>query len=66
MSYLVEEFRRFYNPKNIHIRIPSPPVVAPCFYGINMSTTEELLATKYIKNLQNPTLKELEKMSLEL
>jgi amidophosphoribosyltransferase len=29
----------------IHLRIVSPPIRWPCFYGIDMSTREELIAT---------------------
>ena len=28
----------------VHVRISSPPVVSPCFYGIDMATEEELVA----------------------
>jgi len=30
--------------KEIHLRISSPPIIAPCFYGIDMPTREELIA----------------------
>ncbi len=29
----------------VHLRISSPPVVSPCFYGIDMATPEELIAS---------------------
>jgi amidophosphoribosyltransferase len=29
----------------VHVRISSPPVVSPCFYGIDMATPEELIAS---------------------
>jgi amidophosphoribosyltransferase len=29
----------------VHVRISSPPVVSPCFYGIDMATHEELIAS---------------------
>lgn len=32
--------------KEIHIRITSPPIRAPCFYGVDMSTYTELIASK--------------------
>lgn len=32
--------------REIHMRISSPPVVAPCFYGIDTPTQKELLASK--------------------
>ena len=33
--------------KKIHMRIASPPVKFPCFYGIDTPNKEELLASKY-------------------
>ena len=32
-------------PASIHLRISSPPIICPCFYGINMPTKEELIAS---------------------
>jgi amidophosphoribosyltransferase len=29
----------------VHLRIPSPPVRNPCYYGIDMATKDELLAS---------------------
>jgi amidophosphoribosyltransferase len=31
--------------KEIHLRISSPPIVSPCFYGIDMAATSELIAS---------------------
>ena len=28
----------------VHVRISSPPVVSPCFYGIDMADEDELAA----------------------
>ncbi|NSL53014.1 amidophosphoribosyltransferase [Calidifontibacillus erzurumensis] len=30
--------------KEVHVRISSPPIISPCFYGIDTSSTEELIA----------------------
>jgi len=30
--------------REIHVRISSPPIVSPCFYGIDTPTKEELIA----------------------
>src|SRR5690625_3264239 len=30
--------------KEVHVRIASPPIKNPCYYGIDMSTREELIA----------------------
>ncbi|UCF19923.1 MAG: amidophosphoribosyltransferase [Gemmatimonadota bacterium] len=32
--------------REIHFRISSPPILHPCFYGIDMPTKEELLASR--------------------
>jgi amidophosphoribosyltransferase len=29
----------------VHVRISSPPIVSPCFYGVDMATAEELIAS---------------------
>ncbi|MFP6621821.1 MAG: amidophosphoribosyltransferase, partial [Pirellulaceae bacterium] len=34
--------------KEIHVRVACPPIVAPCFYGIDMSTIGELFAPKFL------------------
>lgn len=35
------------NPKEIHMRISSPPVISNCYYGIDIPTKEELIYNKY-------------------
>ena len=30
----------------VHVRVSSPPIRCPCFYGIDMSTREELIASR--------------------
>jgi amidophosphoribosyltransferase len=30
----------------VHIRVASPPLLYPCYMGINIPTTEELIANK--------------------
>jgi len=30
--------------KEVHVRIGSPPIVAPCYFGIDMTTREQLIA----------------------
>lgn len=59
LEHLVQAFKKFYEPSEIHVRIPSPPVIAPCFYGMNMAEVETLKATKYFKDIKNPTEAEL-------
>ncbi len=33
--------------KEVHLRISSPPITHPCFYGIDMPTKAELIATSF-------------------
>jgi amidophosphoribosyltransferase len=33
-------------PKEIHLRVSCPPIISPCFYGINFPTRHELLAAR--------------------
>ncbi|MFO7447068.1 MAG: amidophosphoribosyltransferase [Ignavibacteriaceae bacterium] len=34
------------NPKEIHLRISSPPIMHPCYYGMDFPSKEELIANK--------------------
>ncbi|HLA84405.1 MAG TPA: amidophosphoribosyltransferase [Thermoguttaceae bacterium] len=49
MRVLVERIRRVGRAREIHVRVACPPIVSPCFYGIDMSTIDELFATKFLK-----------------
>lgn len=33
--------------KEIHVRISSPPIIAPCYYGMDFPTREELIASHH-------------------
>ena len=37
---------RAAGPKEIHFRITSPPIMHPCYYGMDFPTSEELIANK--------------------
>ncbi len=36
---------REFGAKEVHVRIASPPLIAPCYFGIDMPTREELVAS---------------------
>jgi amidophosphoribosyltransferase len=36
--------------REVHVRVACPPIVAPCFYGIDMSTVGELFAPRYVRD----------------
>lgn len=38
---------RAANPKELHLRITSPPIKYPCFYGMDFPSSKELIANHY-------------------
>ncbi len=40
------------NPKSIHVRISSPPILYPCYYGMDFPSKEELIANRFEKNIE--------------
>ena len=51
MKVLIDRVRDIGGAKEIHVRVACPPIVAPCFYGIDMSTVGELFAPKFMPDL---------------
>lgn len=39
-----------YGAKEVHVRIASPAIMSPCFYGVDMPTKEELIANRFKDN----------------
>lgn len=52
------------NPKEIHLRISSPPIISPCYYGMDFPSHNELIANKFNRNIEE-IRKYLEVDSLE-
>ena len=48
MRVLLNRIREEGGAKEIHVRVACPPIVAPCFYGIDMSTVDELFAPAFM------------------
>ncbi len=64
---LVKFLRERGGAKEVHLRISCPPIVSPCFYGIDMSTFDELIAARNVSDpLSGPTEKECEKIANEV
>ncbi len=40
------------NPKEIHLRISSPPITHPCYYGMDFPSKEELIANRFKVNIE--------------
>ncbi len=50
---LVRSLKEEGGAKEVHVRVSCPPIMGPCFYGIDMSTLHELLAPRFIKEPQD-------------
>jgi len=48
MKVLVKRIREMGGVREIHVRVACPPIVAPCFYGIDMSRISELFAPNFM------------------
>ncbi len=65
MKVLLERIRRLGQPREIHVRVACPPIISPCFYGIDMSTVSELFAPPFLQG--GPLTPEIEtQMALQL
>lgn len=53
MRVLIDKIRDVGKAKEIHVRVACPPIVAPCFYGIDMSTIGELFAPDFYQDDQS-------------
>jgi amidophosphoribosyltransferase len=49
MQVLLNRIREQGHAREIHVRVACPPIVAPCFYGIDMSTINELFAPRFLE-----------------
>ena len=54
MQTLLNLIRTVGGAKEIHVRVACPPIIAPCFYGIDMSTISELFAPKFRLTVKTP------------
>ncbi len=45
---LAKQIRRRGEAAEVHVRVACPPIVSPCFYGIDMSRMGELFAPKFV------------------
>ena len=47
MVALLKRIREEGGAREIHVRVACPPIVAPCYYGIDMSTIGQLFAPRF-------------------
>lgn len=48
MRALMHEIRDRGGAREIHLRVACPPIIAPCYYGIDMSSKDELFAARFV------------------
>ena len=65
LANLLRFIREQGGASEIHVRVACPPIIAPCFYGIDMSSVGELFAPKFMKN-GTPSREEQAAMAREL
>jgi amidophosphoribosyltransferase len=66
MRVLIERIRKVGRAREIHVRVACPPIISPCFYGIDMSTIGELFAPKFLKEGETLTPEIEAEMAREL
>lgn len=65
LKSLLQELRERGGAREIHVRVACPPIIAPCFYGIDMSTVKELFAPRFMRE-PRPTEDDLNAMARDL
>ena len=58
LKSLLERVWLVGRPREIHVRVACPPILSPCFYGIDMSTVTELFAPQFLNG--DPLTPEIE------
>ena len=49
LKNVIANLRERGRPREIHVRIGCPPIMGPCFYGIDMPTVGELFAPPHLR-----------------
>lgn len=49
--YLVQMIREA-GAREVHFRVSSPPIIAPCFYGMDFPSLEELVANRFERDIE--------------
>ena len=65
LKHLLRFVREQGGAAEVHVRVACPPIVAPCFYGIDMSTIGQLYAPKHMAG-REPTAAEQAGMAADL
>ncbi len=66
MKVLLNRIRTLGGAREIHVRVACPPIIAPCFYGIDMSRISELFAPRFLDQRRTLTEEDQARMAAEL
>ncbi len=71
LQVVIENLRQRGQVRSVHVRIGSPPIQMPCFYGIDMPTRKEMFADKFLVPGNNgkilyPSAEQLQAMAKSL
>ena len=66
MRALLERVRVEGGAREVHVRVACPPIMAPCFYGIDMSTIKQLFAPGFMAAGEPLTIEVQDRMAAEL
>ncbi|MFX1572602.1 MAG: amidophosphoribosyltransferase [Promethearchaeota archaeon] len=58
---IVAMLREKGGAKQVHLRIGCPPIISPCYMGIDFPTTNELIAGRFLKQYGDNYLEEIRK-----
>lgn len=56
LQTVIHDLRERGRAREIHVRIGNPPIMGPCFYGIDMPTVSELFAPAFLDGRPQPEL----------
>lgn len=51
-SKLLVDLIKKAEPKEIHLKITSPPIISPCYYGMDFPSAKELIANQHHQNIE--------------
>jgi amidophosphoribosyltransferase len=51
-SKLLVELIKKAEPKEIHLKVSSPPIISPCYYGMDFPSADELIANQHNRNVE--------------
>jgi amidophosphoribosyltransferase len=63
---LIGYIREVGQAKEIHVRVACPPIIAPCFYGIDMATVKQLYAYRFLNGKKFLDRADMDEMARDL